>query len=130
MTDATSDIDRLQGTWAVTELQLDGNAVSPHTFAALRLVVEGDRFTALGMEIAHSGVLKIDSSASPRALDMLFDDGPAKGNTNRGIYEFKDDDTWRLCLATRSDVRPKTFASPPASGIALETLERDHNSTE
>jgi uncharacterized protein (TIGR03067 family) len=130
MTDTERDLDRLQGTWAVTALQLDGDPVSPHTFAALRLIIEGDRFTTLGMSTALSGVLKIDSTSKPRALDMLFDEGPIKGSTNRGIYEIASDDSWRLCLATRGDHRPKTFASPPDSGIALETLERDHNSTE
>ncbi len=101
----------------------------------MRLIIEGDRFTTLGMETACAGTLKLDSSANPRTLDMLFDEGPEKGNTNRGIYEFtpgefEDDDTWRLCLATSGDARPKTFVSPAASGIALETFERDHNSTE
>jgi uncharacterized protein (TIGR03067 family) len=135
MTDTENDLDRLQGTWAVTTLVVDGNAIPSHVFATMRLIVEGDRFTTLGMETAYAGTLKVDSSANPRTLDMLFDEGPEKGNTNRGIYEFtpgesEDDDTWRLCLATRGDGRPKTFASPPGTGIALETLERDHNSTE
>jgi len=135
MADTISDLERLQGTWSVTALVVDGNALPSHVFAAMRLIVEGDRFTTVGLETAYAGTLKLDPSAKPPALDMHFDEGPEKGNTNRGIYEFtpgefEDDDTWRLCLATRGDERPKTFASPAGTGIALETLERDHNSTE
>jgi uncharacterized protein (TIGR03067 family) len=135
MADTVSDLERLQGTWAVTGLQMDSKALPPHEFAAFRLIVEGERFTMLGMSSALAGSLKIDSAASPRTLDMLFDEGPNKGTTNRGIYEFtpgeiEDDDTWRLCVATRGDARPETFSSPAGTGIALETFERDHNSTE
>ena len=78
---------------------------------------------------AGPGTLKLDSSATPRALDMSFDDGPEKGNTNLCIYELSED-VWKLCVATRGTVRPNTFTSQPGSGIAVETLERDHNSTE
>jgi uncharacterized protein (TIGR03067 family) len=130
MTEADSDLDLLQGEWAITALRYDGEDVPPHTFAAARLVVEGDRFTSLGMGSAYSGKITLNTSVSPRAFDMFFEDGVEKGNTNYGIYEFTGDDRWRLCLATRGAERPKTFASTASSGIALETLERDHNSTE
>jgi uncharacterized protein (TIGR03067 family) len=127
--DNSSDLDQLQGTWAITSLEMDGRQLSPHDFAAARIVVEGDRFTSLGMGAAYSGTLKLDPSTSPRALDMRFDDGPEKGNTNLCIYEFAGD-VWKLCIATRGTVRPRSFTSQPGSGIAVETLERDHNSTE
>lgn len=129
VTDNSADLDRLQGTWATTALEIDGKALSPHDFAAARLVVEGDRFTSLGMGAAYSGTLKLDTSVSPRALDMRFDEGPEKDNTNLCIYEFVED-VWKLCVAMRGSVRPTTFTSQPGSGIAIETLERDHNSTE
>jgi uncharacterized protein (TIGR03067 family) len=35
-----------------------------------------------------------------------------------------------LCLATRGATRPKTFATKPATGIALETLVRDGEAAE
>lgn len=130
MAEAESDLDRLQGEWAITALKFDGEDVAPHTFAAARLIVEGDRFTSLGMGEAYTGKITLNPSASPREFNMFFEEGLEKGNTNYGIYEFSGDDTWRLCLATRGAARPKSFASPAHSGIALETLERDHNSTE
>ena len=42
---------------------------------------------------------------------------------NRGIYTL-DGDTWTICLATRGDARPRSFATRPDTGYALETLER------
>jgi uncharacterized protein (TIGR03067 family) len=61
--------------------------------------------------------------ADPPQIDMKFDAGPEKGNTNLGIYKI-DGDTWKLCLATRGLVRPTRFAATPGSGFALETLTR------
>ena len=130
MAEAESDLDALQGEWAITALKYDGEDVPTHTFAAARLIVEGDRFTSLGMGAAYSGKITVNASVSPHTFDMFFEDGLEKGNTNRGIYELTSGESWRLCLATRGGERPKTFASTPNSGVALETLERDHNSTE
>jgi uncharacterized protein (TIGR03067 family) len=54
---------------------------------------------------------------------MRFDAGPEKGNTNPGIYELSGD-TWKICLATRGNVRPRRFDSRGGDGFALETLVR------
>ena len=51
MTDNSADLDRLQGTWAITTLVVDGKPLSPHDFAAARLIVEGDHFTILGLPL-------------------------------------------------------------------------------
>jgi uncharacterized protein (TIGR03067 family) len=75
------------------------------------------------MGAVYEGVIELDTSATPRWLDMIFDAGPEKGNTNPGIYEVNGD-SWKLCIATRGNVRPSTFGSTPGSGLALELLTR------
>jgi uncharacterized protein (TIGR03067 family) len=40
-----------------------------------------------------------------------------------GIYEL-DGDSWTICLTTRGSERPRDFAAPPGTGIALEVLQR------
>ena len=92
--------------------------------AAARIVIAGNRFTSTGMGAEYKGTVKLDPRKTPRHINMKFDAGPEKGNTNLGIYEF-DGDRLRICLATRGDVRPSHFASAPGSGIAIETLARE-----
>ena len=75
------------------------------------------------MGAVYKGTLRLDTSTNPRQLDMKFDAGPEKGNTNLGIYKLSGD-TWKLCLATRGKVRPAKFASTAGSGFAVETLTR------
>lgn len=113
------DLKLLQGSWNVQTLEVDGQSMP----AGGQIVVKGGRFTSTGMGAVYEGTLELDATASPRQIDMMFDAGPEKGNTNLGIYEFTGG-TWTLCLATRGSVRPATFATAPGSGFALETLAR------
>ena len=116
-----NDLARLQGAWTVAELELDGQTTEAPGDA--RVVIEGSRFTTTGMGAEYGGTIELDPSAKPARIDMKFDSGPEKGNTNFGIYKLGRD-SWRLCLATRGTTRPTEFASPPGSGIAVETLAR------
>src|ERR1035438_161412 len=115
------DLDRLQGTWSIAALELDGQTVG--AIGDARIVIKGSRFTSTGMGDEYAGTITVDSSVSPARIDMKFESGPEKGNTNPGIYQL-DGDSWKLCLATRGTKRPAKFLSPPDSGIAVETLVR------
>lgn len=116
------DLDLLQGSWTIDAMEVDGQEM-PDAMVAGRIVVQGDRFTSLGMGAVYEGTLRLDASTAPRQIDMKFDAGPEKGNSNPGIYELNGD-AWRLCLATRGSVRPRSFATMAGSGFALETLTR------
>jgi uncharacterized protein (TIGR03067 family) len=116
-----SDLDRLQGSWDVAALEVDGQSVSAPGDACI--VIEGSRFATLGMGAVYEGTLQLDASAKPARIDMKFDKGPEAGNTDPGIYQFKGD-SWKLCVATRGTARPAAFVSTPGSGIAVERLVR------
>ena len=117
----SKDLDRLQGTWTVAALEVDGQAMESPADACI--VIQGTRFASTGMGAEYGGIFGLDGSAKPAHIDMKFDTGPEKGNTNLGIYQLKGD-SWKLCLATRGTVRPTNFQSIAGSGIALETLVR------
>ena len=118
----THDIESLQGTWAVVDLESEGQRLEPDSLAGARIVVRGNRFTSLGMGATYEGTFQVDATTVPKRLDMLFDAGPDQGSTNHAIYEL-DGDTWRICLSTAGE-RPTRFAAEPGSGCALETLRR------
>jgi uncharacterized protein (TIGR03067 family) len=113
------DLDRLQGTWSIVSLEMDGQKMS----GGGQIVVRGNRFTTSAMGAAYQGTVVVRETSSPKIFDLHFEDGPEKGNTSLGIYELEGD-TWRICLTTRGKRRPKEFAAPPGTGIALETLQR------
>ncbi|HXP63099.1 MAG TPA: TIGR03067 domain-containing protein, partial [Dongiaceae bacterium] len=118
-----SDLDLLQGSWRITALEVEGREMPGEMLADGRITIQGDRFTSTGMGAEYTGTITLDAFAAPRRLDMHFDAGPEKGNTNFGIYEL-DGDRWRICLATRGAVRPSRFNSTEGGGFVLETLAR------
>src|SRR5262249_49853447 len=123
-TKANPAIEKLQGTWRLVTLEVEGMPVGPEALKGSRIVVKGDTFTAIGMGAIYGGVLKVDESHTPKTLDMVFTEGPEKGNTSLAIYEV-DGDHWKICLGLTNKTRPERFVSAPGSGHALETLERE-----
>ena len=105
-------------------LELDGQEMAASMLENARIVVKGKRFTSTGMGAVYQGTLELDASQTPGHINMRFDAGPEKGNTNLGIYEF-DGNTWKICLATRGSVRPISFASSQGTGFAFETFRRE-----
>lgn len=117
------DIKKLQGTWNITALELEGAKQPDGAFEGAQITIKDDGFTTTAMGAAYKGRFTVDASATPKTIDMHFFDGPEKGNTSLGIYEI-DGDSWRLCLSIAGKTRPRTFATSPGSGFALETLVR------
>ena len=78
------DLECLQGTWNVVSLEMDGQKVSG---GDARIVVRGSRFTSISMGATYEGTVTVHAASAPRGLDLRFEEGPEKGNTNFGIYE-------------------------------------------
>jgi uncharacterized protein (TIGR03067 family) len=117
------DLDMIQGTWAVAELEMEGQTISGGMLSNARVEISGSRFSSRGMGTVYEGTVTLNDSANPHQLNMKFDAGPESGNTNLGIYELSGD-TWKICLSTRGEVRPTEFSAPAGSGFVFETLTR------
>jgi uncharacterized protein (TIGR03067 family) len=123
----TTDLDKLQGTWRVTSLETDGEKSEAAAFDAARIEITGNRFVSVGMGATYEGTIELHArraSGKPKAFDLLFTSGPPEGERNPGIYEL-DGDRWTICLSTRGGKRPRSLATKPGTGCALEVLERD-----
>jgi uncharacterized protein (TIGR03067 family) len=115
------DLKKLQGTWNIVTLEMEGQQYPPGNS---KIVIQGERFVSLNMGAEYEGTVSVDESQSPRAFDLLFDQGPEAGNRSLGIYEL-DGDSWKICLGLAGKRRPTKFAAEKGSGHALETLRRE-----
>ncbi len=115
------DIEKLQGTWNIVALEVDGQKMPS---AGSKIMVKGTRFTTIAMGAEYSGTLVVDATKSPQTFDLKFTSGREKGSTNFGIYEL-DGDTWKICLSMTGKDRPTKFATKAGSGHALEALQRE-----
>jgi uncharacterized protein (TIGR03067 family) len=116
----TKDLEKLQGTWYVSALEIDG---VEQPFDGATIVVDGTSFTSSGMGDDYTGTITLSPTKKPKTIDLAFTSGPPAGTTNRGIYKL-DGDGWTICLATRGDARPRGFATKQNTGHVLERLSR------
>lgn len=119
----STDLERLQGTWNIVALEVEGQKMPASASTGSKIVIRGSSFTTVSMGAVYDGTIEVDAAATPRTFDLIFTEGPEKGNRSLGIYEL-DQDAWRICLTLRGNVRPREFATTPQSGLALETLKR------
>ena len=67
------DLDRLQGTWTITAMEMDGESLPSGNFTEARVVIEGSRFTSLGMGETYAGTLELDPSKKPVMITFSLD---------------------------------------------------------
>jgi uncharacterized protein (TIGR03067 family) len=118
------ELQRLQGTWNIVFLEVEGMTPAPNVYAGASIEVKGDRFTTRAMGAVYAGTISLDAESVPNKLQMKFTEGPEKGNTNNGIYELEGD-RWRFCVNMKGGPAPTEFVTSPGSGRALETLNRE-----
>src|SRR6266478_1188159 len=117
------DVAALHGNWDVTSLEVEGAAMASGLFSGSGIIIDGVNFTTVAMGAAYGGTFTLDSSASPKTLDLKFLEGPHSGMTSLGISELDGND-WKICLAFAGLDRTKRFVTERGSGHALETLSR------
>lgn len=117
------EIARLQGTWNIVSLELEGNKFPAEFLKGSKIEIKGNSFVSTAGGAIYKGTLKVDVSKTPRTLDLMFTEGPEKGNTSLAIYEVNGDDC-KICLTVTGKERPTQFATKPSSGHAFETLKR------
>jgi uncharacterized protein (TIGR03067 family) len=119
------DEDRLQGTWKVTSIENDGKKADPKTFAGWKLVVAGNKMTALdGNDVVDDHTFTLAAAAKPPALDLVPLMGEKKAKTVKGIYRLEGD-TLTVCVSEPdAKERPKEFRSVEGTSHTLVVFQR------
>ena len=122
--EAKKELEKLQGTWYMAALEVEGQQVAEEKLQSATLTIKGDKYTVTVKDTSYETVIALDPSKKPKAIDMVFTDGPNKDKIHRGIYEL-DGDTFKLCRAREpDDERPTEFASQPKSGVFVVVWKR------
>ena len=116
----------LDGTWEITAVIDNGRVVDP-TEVLMNYAAEG-RVVIRGQQVEIRVPVTYERKVLPFIVDnaqspMTFDLAGAEKTGGRGIF-LAGKDTMMLCLSSRTQGRPATFASLPGSGNLLVTLKR------
>ena len=108
----------LEGSWRVVSVELAGQKVEGLEGAELSLL-GGKKTFKLPSGSVEKGTYAIDAAANPKHIDTTTD---GKEGTEQGIWALEND-TLKLCLATRGGPRPKDFATRNGTDLILIVLK-------
>jgi uncharacterized protein (TIGR03067 family) len=122
---AISDLKAMQGTWYGTFEEFGGKPPAKDAQdLRLSLVIQGDVYKAYqGENLLMSGRIALDPAQKPRTIDTVFGEGPLKGLTQRGIYEFRDGELF-MNVAKPGDARPQGLKTREGSSEVLVRYTR------
>lgn len=117
-----SDLDRVQGKWALLSAQRDGVPSSGAEIKNSVLTVQGNRFSfSPGSTIgtSASGTFEVHPETHPKSTESVS----SSGERSLGIYKFEGPYHW-VCFAPPGKPRPDSFSSPRGSGWILQQWKR------
>ncbi len=118
------ELKRLQGTWTMAALEIDGKDVPADKIDGTTLTIKEDRYTVKVKANSNECALRLDPNQKPAAIDMIFTKPGGATETYAGIYELKDG-TLRIARGiTAEHKRPDQFMTWPDTGYFVVTWRR------
>src|SRR5262245_21940627 len=116
---------KLQGTWIAMKAERDGKTADD--VVGNRLSFTGSRFQIQSKDgkTLYAGIVRVDPSAKPAAIDFEHTEGTLKGKAWKGIYAL-DGDTLTTCdnAPNLDKGRPAAFEAKSGSGYIFITFNR------
>ena len=114
-----ADLERLQGTYTMLSLEVDGKSVPEEKLKSSTLTIKGDKYIIKVKEQTYETQMILDPEQKPKTIDMKFLDGANKDKTALGIYKIGDD-TFTMCRRLNPDqARPQDFGTWPNTNTFL-----------
>ena len=109
-----TDLDRIQGSWKMTKIEVEGKPPPPGYVEKGRFVFKGNEISVLQDDkTVEAGTFVLDSTRNPPTIDFVATEGAGKGNTQYGIYKI-DGDSLTICMG---DKRPTEFKAQGTVGV-------------
>jgi uncharacterized protein (TIGR03067 family) len=127
---AKGDLEKLSGTWLTVSIVSDGKTVvdeksPPKEGPTTKLIYDGNKWMVkVGDKTVASGIIKVDSSKTPKEIDVMDESGKKNDKTKLAIYEL-DGDTFKYCIASAGKPRPAEFTAKEGSGNSLIVMKRE-----
>ena len=117
-----SDQEKLQGTWTVVTVEVNGKERSPERTERLKVVFKDRKIIFKGQTADEEMTFKIDPSQKVKQMDLTHPD--KKVGTLLGIYAFQGD-TLKICYGRKKDDRPEDFGTREGDACVLIVLKKE-----
>ena len=116
---AKSDLDQLQGDWALLERVANGERSSDEARSNVKLKIKDNQYFLETGDRPSQGSFKLTESGNPRLMDVTTQGGDELA----AIYEISGD-TFKVCYAVNGAARPTEFKSTEGSNHVLAIYKR------
>lgn len=122
---AKKDLERMQGTWTLHALEVNGKDVPAPKLEGTILIIKKDDYRTKVKDKEQPGFrLKLDPSKKPKAVDMIKTMPGSPDEVIKGIYTFEGD-TLKFCRGlTKEQERPNQFATWPDTNYFVVTWKK------
>jgi uncharacterized protein (TIGR03067 family) len=120
-----AEIEAMQGVWRPVEAVLGGTPLPQEVLQKITLKITGDKYeVTVEDENGDKGVTRLDTSATPKRIEITSTEGANQGKTFPAIYEFKSPDSFKVCYDLSGSNYPAKFESAKDTLLYLLTYER------
>jgi len=121
---ANADQEKILGNWTVVSGQEDGKELPAEKVKGSRVVITKDSIT-VHEENNQKRVMsyKLDTSTTPKQIDLTTTEGSDKGKTSHGIYALEGD-ALKICFALPGQQRLKEFTTKEGSKAMMFVMKR------
>ncbi|CAN5139717.1 hypothetical protein BH11PLA2_BH11PLA2_47810 [soil metagenome] len=122
MADDKEDLKALAGTWTIEKFVYEGADLTG-TFKDATLVLDGTTYTLTNGKDVDKGTFVIDSSKTPKWMDLTGTEGPSKDKKFFCIYEVKDG-VMSVCYNLDEKGRPAKLETAKDSKTMVITYKK------
>jgi uncharacterized protein (TIGR03067 family) len=122
---AEKEMDRLQGTWKLVTVEINGK--EERLGASQTLAITKNKMVVKTPDRSEETLCKLDPTKKLKTIDIVHEgkQDPERKGTMLGIYRLEGE-TLTICTnAIGSDPRPTAFKTKPADGLTLLVYQRD-----
>jgi uncharacterized protein (TIGR03067 family) len=114
---AREDLKKMQGSWERVVMEFEGNEAPAEELKGWIANYEEDQLTLkLDNNMYRRGIVTLEPTRKPKAMNTWDQDGPFADQTVPGIYEL-DGDTTKVCFAEPGEKRPTEFTTKRGTGF-------------
>ena len=119
------ELKKHQGTWTVISSTFEGQQAGEDVLRSISRIVNDDHvvWKRNGKQFAGTKI-ELDPRPEPKAIDVIPDGGPDRGQHVLGIYKLEGDEL-TICMAAAGQPRPKEFEAKEGSKCTLRKFRRE-----
>ncbi|MFT3880498.1 MAG: TIGR03067 domain-containing protein [Gemmatales bacterium] len=109
---------------ALASAEMAGKPFPEQLVKTMSLTMKDGHYTVMVGQGKDEGTVKLDSSKTPKTMDITGTDGPNKGKTMLAIYKL-DGDSLSICYDLSGKAYPTEFKTKPDTKLFLVEYKRD-----